>query len=125
MKTFRIYSIGQNLRELEPVSIEEGFSFRAMIFSFFWFIYHGLWLETIVFVICQLGLNLLNNFIGYKIYLALQIILYLTIGVFASQIRIMKLERKGYKFVDLIVAKNHDKARLKFFKNYLGKDDGK
>ena len=124
MKTFRIYCSGQNIREQRPVFIEEGFSFMAMIFSFFWFLYHALLLEAITFLISQFALTLVSDFIGYKIYLALQIIVYLAIGVFAGQIRIMSLERSGYKFTDIIVAKNHEEARLNFFKNYLSKDDG-
>ena len=96
----------------------------AMIFSFFWFLYHALLLEAITFLISQFALTLVSDFIGYKIYLALQIIVYLAIGVFAGQIRIMSLERSGYKFTDIIVAKNHEEARLNFFKNYLSKDDG-
>jgi len=122
MKTFRIYSNSQKIQEMEPIFIEDGFSLRAMIFNFLWFLYYSLWIELLVFIVLQCVLSLVDTYLGYKIYLALQLFIYLAIGFFANQIRAYSLERQGYKFRDIIIAKNEEKAKLKFYKNFLDKD---
>lgn len=124
MKTFRVYSTCQSLQELAPVLIEDSFSFKAAIFNFFWLLYYGLWSETLLLIGAQLGLNLISNFIGEGISLTLQLLMLLALGVFASEIRIMNLCRQGYKFKDIVVAQDKEKARLKFFQSCLGENNG-
>ena len=123
MKTFHVYIKGGDLKDSSPVFVEDGISAKAMIFSVLWLIYYSLWAEILVFFILQIFISLIDSYVGKQYYLALEIILHISIGVFATQLRIWKLKRTNYKFRDIIIALNLEKAKLKFYKKYLRAKD--
>lgn len=112
MKSFNVLT-----RSNELLLIEEAFSLQALVFQVFWLIYHRLWKHVAIFVSLFLcGILLLNfGIIGTGYLLKMELISSLVIASFAKTWLIQKLQNNNFKLAGIVVAKNLDEAKLKFF----------
>ena len=124
IKSWLVYTKNLDIKNTLPSFIEEGFSFKAMFFSFFWFVYYGLWLEAAIYMAAQGVISLFDYYLVHNYHIVFQLALMLLAGQCGSRIRELKLLRSGYKLSEIIVAKNIDKAKLSFYKKYMESSGG-
>jgi len=97
--------------------LPEGFSWGALVFTFFWALFHRLWfVAALVFA----GFTLLNvavqlNLLGSAIASLLQIGVGVILGFEGRSLQVMALERAGYRRAGLIQATEHEAAELSYF----------
>ncbi len=112
MKSFNVF-----IKNNELVLIEESFSVKALIFQVFWLVYYKMWNYVAIFVLlyfsCMLFLKL--HIIDINLMLKIDVILSLIIGAFAKTWLIATLKNYGFDLKAVIVAKNAEEAKLKFF----------
>ena len=124
MKIFSVYH-NDNLSIKNAVFISEGFSVKAFVFTYLWSLFNRLW----VFTFIALALHVFFISALYNIGATPQIISFTNllisfyIGFSANQWKEATLIKNGYKLTEIVAAKNLSCAQLKFFDNYLEKDN--
>ena len=102
------------------VFVKDGFSLWAMIGSFFWLIYHHLWLPLIGFFVVLAGLLGLSQLFGASpdtggiLFLGLSIAL----GFLANDIRRAVLKRQQYVVIGAIAGHSKIECERRFFANW-------
>ena len=97
--------------------LPEGFSWGALVFTFFWALFHRLWLvAALVFA----GFALLNVAVEFElldpvIAALLQVGVAFLLGFEGRGLQAMALERAGYRRAGLIQATQRDAAELAYF----------
>ena len=100
--------------------IEERFSFYAFIFQGFWFFYHKLWLHGITILTIEgalsaaLNCGLINNIAFFSIELPFMLL----VALQANSWYIENMVKNKHLFIDIIIAKNLDEAKLKFYQTH-------
>jgi hypothetical protein len=121
MKVYTVY-LKANTNPLEDAEyIAEGFSWKAFILSFFWLLYHKLWLQGIAYVVISLVIQELANaeVISSMAETVFYIGLALYVGFAGRDFLRKKLETEGYKFVEVVIAKSIDEAEYKFIDSLI------
>ncbi|WP_424628794.1 DUF2628 domain-containing protein [Bradyrhizobium sp. SYSU BS000235] len=99
------------------VFVRDGFYFWAFVLSFFWLIWHRLWLALFGYVVISIASTIvLRSFgldFGARAFVAL--IIALLIGLEAGSLRRWKLSRRKWRQLDVVVAKNEEEAERRFF----------
>ena len=98
--------------------IKEGFSLSAFIFAPLWFLYHRMWSELLAFLIANLALSTLGNFLGTSDKILLEISFLLIIALNANHWLGEHLKNKNHQFVGLFFGKNSQEAQLNFTQNF-------
>jgi hypothetical protein len=121
MKSYTIY-----LREkADPINdaiyLSEDFSFKALLFNLFWLLYHRLWLQATAFSLMATGIVELAQayIISSTVAFAIFICLAAYIGFNAKDYLRSRLEREGYKLVDILMAQSVDEAEFRFITRYM------
>ncbi|MBP9791697.1 MAG: DUF2628 domain-containing protein [Rickettsiales bacterium] len=117
MDFYTIY-IKNNQENIEPIAIKEGFNWYSLIFNLFWSIYKKTWILATTYLVIQIILILLQA-IGLNNLLikTLTVLIYVLIAFHANDFYRYSLELKGYKLVDVILAKSSSHATYNFLKN--------
>lgn len=88
---------------IEIVAVRQGFSLLALFFGPFWMLYHGMWLNSCIYLLMQLFLPL-----------ELQIMLAISCGLYAHDVLGHHLTTNGFQQEDIVVASNPEQATLRF-----------
>ena len=114
MNLYSIYS-NEESKNLDLRIIKQGFSFWALVFNFFWAIYHKMWSLVVLFAVFNLLMFLFqtpeNMVIIESIKYAVQIFVF---GFFATELREFYARKRGMKLDDIILANSEEEAELKY-----------
>jgi uncharacterized protein DUF2628 len=97
--------------------VRDGFSFKAFFFSTLWLFYHKLWLIGLIISAIYATLSIFDELklIDRETLLIFQFFTASIVGSFANNWLLRSLEVKGYNVVDIVVADDITKAKLRFF----------
>ena len=97
--------------------IPEGFSWGALVFTFFWALFHRLWLvAALVFAaFTLLNVAVQQEMLEPVISSLLQIGVAVILGFEGRGLQVMALERSGYRRAGLIQATEPEAAELAYF----------
>jgi Protein of unknown function (DUF2628) len=102
------------------VFIPEGFSRGAFIFGPFWLLSRRLWLAFLVWVVLIIALAVLASFLtagaAFWIFVAIEFLF----GLEGNNLRRRKLERRGYRCVEIVAGAPQDGAERAFFSRWMG-----
>jgi len=114
MKT-RIYTVHLH-DNADPVLVKQGFSWPAFFIAVPWALFHRMWWVAGFFVVLQMVLAAL--FVTTGMSEAQQAIVSLVVAISiasaADELRRNTLNRRGYRFADVIVEENQDRALRRF-----------
>ena len=126
MSRLRVYTVHINPSLPHPYEeaefIEEGFNFRAFVFSTFglWALYHRLWLPFVFLFIFNGFLFSLSTADSNSIGMfAVQIGVNVIIGYLANDWLRGKLKRKGFIIADIVTGDSLISAEQRFFDRYF------
>lgn len=97
--------------ESGAVFIEDRFSWGAALFPPLWALFHGLWLELIVWIAAMVALVGLDMILG-DVSATLYLLGALLLGFEAANIRAAALRRKGFHPEGDLIASGEDLAEL-------------
>ena len=121
MKTYNmVYTESlESLAEIKLISIEEKFSIKAFLFQALWLLYHKIWFPAVIVISTNIILTIFlkTEIINNQTFNSLELVMALTIAIFANSWYIKHLKKLGYQ-LDIIVAKNSEEAKLKFYQQY-------
>jgi hypothetical protein len=125
MKAFTVYikEKGDILEDAEYIS--EGFSWLAFIFNFFWLIYNKLWLQGFVYFVILVVIQELtrSGVIQESMQLIFQLGLMIYIGFAGRDFIRKRLDKDGYKFVEVVLANSLDEAEYKFINSLVNESE--
>lgn len=114
MNLYSIYVKDQS-EKFDPAIIRQGFSFWAFIFSFFWSIYHKMWLLTIAIILANLLILWAETPENtFMVQYAQGIAQFFIFGFFASELREWYAVKRGRRLVDIILASSEEEAEIKY-----------
>ena len=125
MRFFNVFTLQQQ-DSLKIKLIEQGFSFKLLLFRSLWFLFNKMWF--IGFLSLVVEVILINLFIQEKICGNLFLVCYLTfitlLTLIGQNLFESYLYAKKHKLEMVIVAQDQDEAQLKYFqikdsKNYV------
>lgn len=103
------------------VFIREGFSIGAFLLGFLWLFYHRAWAPALLLLALVLLVRLLETR-GILSPLStdmLQLALGYWAGMEGRDWQREALERRGWRFTDIVVAENEERAELRYFERHL------
>ena len=107
----------QNKSDLPPIFIEEKFSIMAFLFQSLWLLYNRIWMSAIILIILEYSLfslfenGLITEFTFYGVKMSIAVF----VAISAKSWYIESLKRKNYQVVDVLVVKDLDEAKLRFY----------
>lgn len=126
-KMMKIYSVlinkesSKTLNKVDsnPIFVEESFSFLAFIFQSLWLFYNRLWVPAIGLIIVDYTLLSLfeKGMLSSGIFYGVKMVIAVFVAIFAKEWYIENLKRKNYQIIDVVVAKDLDGAKLRFYQN--------
>src|SRR5689334_21952273 len=99
------------------VVLKEGFSYSALFFGGFWFLYHKMWREFLVLLVISYLLVSPHDFLPRFDQVFLIIALGFMVAFNANYWFAEYLKKCGYEFIDLVPGLDCDEARFNFIKN--------
>lgn len=121
----KIYNVYVDPNEAEPlegaVFVKEGFSFAAAVMSFFWALYHRMWVVGAALFVVQMVLSLVDK----KQILHADAVTILTTGLMvfvgysANDWYGRNLSGRGKILFDVVSGKNKSDAERRFFAAYV------
>jgi hypothetical protein len=121
MKTYTVY-IKQSDDDISHIEyVPEKFSWTGFLFNSIWLIYNRLWSQAFLFLAILILIYQLElaGIIAPNISLMIWVGISFFIGFTGNDMLRRRLERRGYKFSDIIIASSESEAELKFIcQNY-------
>ena len=112
-----LYSIYARRESKNPdlIIIKQGFSLWALVFNFFWAIYHKMWVVAILIMLANFIVFLMSDaeillIIEYFKY-AIQFFVF---GFFATELRELYARKQGMELDDVILANSEEDAESKY-----------
>ena len=108
--------------EQQVIFVKDSFSVPALIFGFFWMLYHRMWIVALGLLAALLLLVWAAN-AGVLNEVEISILNYglnLLIAFQAADLRAWNLKMSGYQMVAVITAANQDEAEIRFFNEWPG-----
>ena len=99
-----------------PVAVAEKFSWLAALLPPVFGLLHGLWLESIAFVVAMALIALLSLWLGLEAGLWLYVLLVMLIGFEAPSLRRGALRRRGWIYRTELFAAAQDLAQVEWLK---------
>ncbi len=121
LKLYSSFTKKDKNNKVEDIAIVcEKFSFSAFFLSLLWFLFHKMWKSALSLVIAEIILIKLRNvsLISNFDFVMLNLAILFFIAMNASSWRSNKLEKKGYKRKNYVLAQNEEEARLKAMKSW-------
>ena len=120
MNLYSIY-FNKTLKNANLVIIKQGFSLWAMLFNFFWAIYHKMWAIVGIFLAFNLLMLLFptagNSVIIEGIKYVTNIFIF---SFFATELRELYARKRGMVLDDIILAASEEEAELKYITRTSG-----
>ena len=114
---FYTIHIKNSKEKKEPIAVKEGFNWYTLFFNLLWSVYKRVWVLALIYFVIQIFITLLPslgiNSISIK---SLGLLFYVLIAFHANDFYRNSLKQKGYKLVDIILAKSSSHAVYNFLK---------
>lgn len=101
----------------DVILLKEGFSFFAFLFSGLWFLYHRMWKELLALILINIAFAILGKFYPNSNKIFLEFSFLLIIALNATYWLCEHLKKKGYEFVGIVFGENCVNAKIRFIKN--------
>jgi hypothetical protein len=97
--------------------VKEGFSGAAVVFTMFWALWNRMWFVAAMVFAIVVALNVSVSAFGLNegISVALELGLALIFGFEARRLKVMSLERAGFRTAGLVEASSIEAAELEYF----------
>jgi len=114
MKT-RIYTVHLH-DNAEPVLIKQGFNWPAFFLAVPWALFHRMWWVAAALVVLQIVLAAIFITAGFSEpqQAIVSIIVAIAIATAGDELRRDALTRRGYRFTDVVVEENTERALRRF-----------
>jgi len=121
----RIYTVHINTSHNHPYEnaefIEEGFNWKAFVFSGIWALYHRLWWAAFLIIAANMACTQLAHLgmmskIGVTI---LQLGVHAIVGCYANDLLRSRLKKRGFITVDISSGDSLLRAEQRFFDRYF------
>lgn len=111
-------------RVAEAAFVREGFHWSAFLFGALWLLWRGIWLALAVWLAFCLLLSGLAafGFISTAAFYLVVLLLHLLLGFEANRLIETRLERRGYRLVQIVAARALDEAQFAFFRHIEAPD---
>ncbi len=125
MARLRIYTVHVNPALPHPYEaaefVEEGFSWKAFIFSALWVLYHRLWWPALVIIVCNIFLFILmqSEALTHLGYFILHGSVHLLVGFYGNDWRRKKLQRLGFITADIASGDSLLRAEQRYYDRYF------
>jgi hypothetical protein len=105
----------------QAMVLRDGFSFMAFVFTGLWLLAKRLWLPFLAFAVIYGLIALAQWRYGFNPAAAaiIQLVIGFWLGLEAASLQGRKLVAGGWRFVDVIEARNQDEAERRFFEKAL------
>ena len=121
-----IYTVHMKETSDEPsaferaVFVRDGFGWWAFLFGPLWLLWNRAWLGFVVWALIQFGLTVLmqNHMIHIGAQSLLELLIALVLGFEAASIRRYVLNRRGFRFIDVVQDRRLIDAERRFFARY-------
>lgn len=102
------------------VFLREKFSPWAFIFTPFWLLLYRLWLPFLVWLVAFVAISWIGSWLGFGPYAALAASFFpsLLFGMEATNLRVRKLLRGGFRDAGVVIAEDLESAERKFFETW-------
>lgn len=105
------------------LTIRDGFSLLAFLFSLFWLLWHRLWIAALAVLAASVVLALLTRDPQWALLgLPLNLLLGAFVGLEGQGWRIGAARLRGYRLADIVDADTRDEAELRFVALTAGTD---
>ncbi len=103
------------------VFVDEGFNWKAFLFTGLWTLYHRLWAATLGIILYNmiLGHLLISNSLSHVGVGIVQLVIQILIGFHANDWLRAKLKKRGYLMADIVSGDSMLRAEQRFFDHYL------
>ena len=100
----------------DAILVAEGFAFWAVVFGPLWFLWQGLWASAIGLALLQTAVSILAEaWLGPAAAAVPAFGVALLVGFTARDWRRWRLERRGFRFADVLIVETADAAELRWF----------
>ena len=102
------------------VVVRERFSAAALVFTMCWSLWHRMWVVSAILLALLVGIGFTVVALGLNPALAglFETAISVIFGFEAQRLRIVSLEKAGYRLTALIEASNREAAELQYFMNH-------
>ncbi len=102
------------------VFVREGFSWLTLLSPALWALYHRLWLVLLGFVVAVIGINLVITVAGFTeaANTVVSVSIHVLFAAEAQDFRRWTLTHRGYNVTSVVVAKNMDEAKSRYFRGW-------
>lgn len=101
----------------DVILLKEGFSFFAFLFSGLWFLYYRMWKELLALIIINVAFAIFGKFSSDFNKFLLEIAFLFMVALNATYWLCDHLKKKGYEFVGVVFGENCTNAKIRFVKN--------
>ena len=101
----------------DVILLKEGFSFFAFLFSGLWFLYHKMWKELFALILINITFAFLGKISSDFNKIFLEISFLFIIALNANYWLCDHLKKKGYQLVGMVFGENITNAKIRFIKN--------
>lgn len=104
-----------------PVFVREGFNFFAFLFTFFWALFHRLWMQAIGILLINIALMMLvrMHVMSADGIAIVQLAMNVMIGFVANDWLRAHLSKRGYIVADISAADNLLRAEQRYFERTI------
>ena len=110
MKRFRVFQ--HTMHGYQAVKV--GFSWPGFLFSVIWLLIKRLWMQAFILIAAILLLSSIElyfeNIETSLMVLLLEFSIYVFVGVYGNEWRVVSLQDRGYKLIDTLEADTPDEA---------------
>ena len=127
MRTYLVFEPAAGGHSLEAADrilfVREKFSWTALIFAPLWLLWHRLWLGLLGWFTAEIIIGL----VGWALMLDQTIasiaglIPSLLVALEGTELRRMKLQRRGYRYAGVVVAEDLEDAERRFFTGWVAR----
>jgi len=109
----------------ELVFVRDGFYVWALIGTFFWLLWHRLWLATLGYLVITIIAEIMmwSAGVGSGTRFLVMAVIALLLGLEAGSLRRWKLSRRKWRQLDIVVADSEEAAERRFFERWNAKTD--
>lgn len=111
MANYSVYRRSEDALD-RAVFVKQGFSWPAFLFTFWWCLWHRLWLAAAVVVVL---LVVIGTAVGGAAAVGLQLIVMLAAGCWGNDLRRLALAATGHREDQLVYGRSLEEAELRYF----------
>jgi len=113
MKLYRaLVKLDKNNKIENVIVVDDGFSWKALLFNPLWFLYHQMWIEFIMFLLIFFCFGLFSSFGDYDIFMKLSLIFMIALNSKTWYIDYL-IKYKKYTFVGVVFGSDAVEAKIK------------